>query len=454
MDTLPRFWVPENPDFKAKLDKIIEPWLAGVVWESIPDLIAKIAEKLKKSQANEVSSMKKAIEIATSVGHIVKIESGYKSAVDGSPLWCIYTDYPWFVRELRDLFNIHYQADINYDEASRIYYGIEDMIMVPDKAVIVPSDIIPYTGHSHFPLRDYILDIETGKGEKRSMARPDDPHAPIVALTYMENRAGKPGGKIYHGTSLKANVPEIKRMLSDPKWLRENCAGVRHDSTEEIPTINPDDIEVFIAWSSNPSESEMRLLQWEAEVLSRIKATHIMAHNAEFDTEYRKARSGMGVGALRIPYLDFNQSVQVFDTMNGFKYTQENMPESLALDFISSSELGYGKIDKRAPYAEFLEGDPSRFSAYNIWDCVLVNRLDGKLNMLASAQSYADFHLTDIGNYTSTMKLVETMIMNVLSKRGEILPSISSVQKIVGNEEIKVGGFVHKAPALLEINMF
>jgi DNA polymerase elongation subunit (family B) len=418
----------------------------------ITDLLFEMQKELRKQgKYVAVTDTTKLIKLVSSISKIIKIEGGWSSVTDGTPLWMIEVVYPWVVRDLRDFFPIHYQADVVFSEAARVHYCIPDVIVVPDSQNIVPSDIQPYTGKSVFPLRDWIVDIETGETEDGKFPDPmNNPTAPITAITFMNNRNGKTGGKIIAGTIAGVNPVNVKRMLSDSQWLKDNqwepC------DIDVIPPIDPATIEICYFYDSNILVAEKNLLLWEAQMLERIKPTHLTAWNSDFDSNYRKNRSGKGSGANRMPYMDWTNLCQVYDSMHGYEGTQENMPPSLSLEYVAGFELGYGKLGK-SKVSDMMRDDPDKFLAYNIWDCVLVNRIDSKIRILSAAQSLADFHKTDIGNAGSAMKLIESNLMFNFRATKEVMPSVSCVQKLVGTSTIDQGGFVHDAPVILCRNL-
>ena len=476
MGTKPRFWVPVDPkphltkhlhdaviNFFTKCGKTTFPPCEIFTQNQLTNqfLIDEIGAELinQNHRGNNavIEDGKTLSRLIRSCLSITLIEAGFKSAIDQSPLWCIYTKYPFDIRTLREFFDIHYQGDVVYEEAVRIYYDIGDKIEFPEgNRILEPNDIVPYTGHGKFPLRDYILDIEVGKTPDGKFPDPKiNTEGAILAITLMENRGGKPGGEIYHGTIAKIDPEKVISCLGNSEWLKDHC-----DNATATPALIPrETLHLNSFYRSNELEAEYALLSWLRDLLEQLKPTHIAAHSASFDTEYIKNRakdaSGRrrGMGTNKFPIISLDYTTQVFDTLTGYTLAQENLPESSSLEYISGYELGYGKLSR--PGIDVLyEKDPDYLSIYNVWDCVLLNRIDGKLNMISNAQSYADFHKTDISNYSSNMKLVETMVMNILKHDKTILPSYQCVPKIVPNWHIDQGGFVHPAPTIVAKYMF
>lgn len=486
--TRPRFWVPIDPVKEGTFERVLREKIKEFMvtnaesFDCVPNLSVGMLDNL---EINRMLIESLGIEIITKrqkgeegftnlqaemlLGYIQnylsidEIVGGYKSATTGEPLWCIFVKYPWNVKYLRTYFDIHYQADVNYSEAVRFYYQIGDYITIPDDMdIITPDQIRTYTGKSKFPIRDYNYDIEVGETADGKFGDPEtNATGPILCYTYMENRMGKPGGKIYHGTMVKVDENVIRKCLSDPKWLAENCdINTEKLLGKSIEPIKPEDIEIRCFYESNPLVAEYNLLKWEQELISQICPTHIVAYNAPYDHQYRlnRPKAGnnyvkVGTGAKKLPYLDLGKHAQVFDIQEAYKLSQENLPESSSLEFVAGFELGYGKI-RKTNIEDMRRNDPNRLSVYNIWDAVLLNRLERKMHLISNAQEKADFHNTDISNYNSAMKLVESMLMFILKKEDEILPSIECVQKLVGNKEISGGGDVMGAPIILERNMF
>jgi len=98
--------------------------------------------------------------------------------------------------------------------------------------------------------------------------------------------------------------------------------------------------------------------------------------------------------------------------------------ESYKLDYISQIELGEKKIDY-SEYGSLLElykNNFQKFIEYNIYDCVLVERLDEKLKFLEQVMALAYDAKVNYGDTMTTVRPWDVIIHNYLLDRRIVIP--------------------------------
>lgn len=116
--------------------------------------------------------------------------------------------------------------------------------------------------------------------------------------------------------------------------------------------------------------------------------------------------------------------VSAIDMLQLYKKFTYSTQESYSLDYISSVELGVGKLDHSefATFKEFYDGDWNKFVAYNIIDCQRVSGLEGKMKLieLCLTMSYlAKINYTDV---FSQIKMWDSIIYNHLKTQNIVIP--------------------------------
>ena len=118
------------------------------------------------------------------------------------------------------------------------------------------------------------------------------------------------------------------------------------------------------------------------------------------------------VGVVQLDYLDL------------FKKFGQKKLEQYTLDVVCEEELGEGKLELpgvnwKDSYTNYWE----TFVDYNIRDVELVDRLDGKLNLISLILSMTYMTKANIRDLLGTVKYWDTFIYNYLLKKDIIIPS-------------------------------
>lgn len=121
------------------------------------------------------------------------------------------------------------------------------------------------------------------------------------------------------------------------------------------------------------------------------------------------------------------------------KFTFGNQ-ESYKLDYIAQVELGENKIDY-SEYGNLLElykNNYQKFIEYNIYDCVLVDRLDDKLKFIDQVLAFAYDAKVNYNDTMATVRPWDIIIHNYLLERGIVVPQFKKSEV----DDPLVGGYV------------
>lgn len=390
---------------------------------------------------------------------IVKVEKQGKSYTTDEPLYCIYVKYPYgtIFHELRDCFEVTYQADVFFHEAVRVFYGIEAYITIPrNKYNLHISEITPIDMPiEQIITNDYIFDIETG--DKDGFASPTHPTSPVRNQTLLHIQSSK----IYHATSTTVKERNINFLLRDKQFLNK---AIEHKDGVEIPALSKDaTIKIHQSDDGDSEERERDILMWLKEAVQRLGITTICTYN-DYDVPYivnrvhtmngyiakwNKKNQG---GRKYFPKHIF-RAVNVIDiekVYSKFIYISAGASGRTALQWMGMQEVDYGKID-RVGIDEMYHNNPDMLSIYNIWDCVLPDRVMKHCGELVEKhQALCNYMGCGLDNWDKPMMQWESLIMHRL-KNQELLWSVKNIPR---DEGMEAGGFVSaEAPMGIYENM-
>lgn len=126
----------------------------------------------------------------------------------------------------------------------------------------------------------------------------------------------------------------------------------------------------------------------------------------------------------------FGKPVQLFDIVGVIeadylelfrKYTYGSQ-ESYSLEYIASEELGVGKLEYDCTFLEFSKKYPSKFVAYNIIDCIRVDQLDEKMQLIDLLISITLLAKCNIKDTFGTVKPWDIFIFNHLANKKIAVP--------------------------------
>ena len=144
-----------------------------------------------------------------------------------------------------------------------------------------------------------------------------------------------------------------------------------------------------------------------------------------------RGKENQSFSPIGIAVLDYYQLYRKFSFGN---------QESYKLDYIASIEIGEKKIDysEHGSLLELYKNDFQKFIEYNIYDCVLVDKLDDKLKFLEQVLALAYDAKVNYNDTMTTVRPWDVIIHNYLLDQGIVIPQFKKQPDF----ETLVGGYV------------
>jgi DNA polymerase elongation subunit (family B) len=144
-----------------------------------------------------------------------------------------------------------------------------------------------------------------------------------------------------------------------------------------------------------------------------------------------RGKTVMSYNLLGLTVLDYHQLYRKFSFKNH---------ESYKLNYIAHIELGEKKIDysEYQNLTELLRENPQKYIEYNIHDCVLVDNLDKKLDMIGQVMSIAYSSKINYIDTLATVRAWDTIIHNDLMEKKIV---VKPMQEAMLSSAL-VGGYV------------
>jgi DNA polymerase elongation subunit (family B) len=233
----------------------------------------------------------------------------------------------------------------------------------------------------------------------------------------------------YRGKSFVFGCGEFK--TTDPNIYYIKCVDEHQLLLKFLECWEALDLDVITGWNIEffdiPYLVNRIKSLFDDKQAKRLSPWHILDEKVvEFKGKQNQTYSPAGVSVL-----DYYQLYR--------KFTFGNQ-ESYKLDYIAQIELGEKKIDY-SEYGNLLElykNNYQKFIEYNIYDCVLVEKLDDKLKFIE--QVYAIAYDAKV-NYNDTMTTVrpwDIIIHNYLLERNVVIPQFKKQPDF----DNLVGGYV------------
>lgn len=126
----------------------------------------------------------------------------------------------------------------------------------------------------------------------------------------------------------------------------------------------------------------------------------------------------------------YGKRVQLFDIVGIIeadylelykKYTYSSQ-ESYSLEYIATQELGVGKLDYEGSFKDFYTNDWTNFVAYNIIDCIRVDEIDNKMQLIDLLMSITYLAKCNVKDTFGTVKPWDVFIFNHLYNKKVAVP--------------------------------
>lgn len=278
-------------------------------------------------------------EIVPDNNRITEVESGHISIL-GEPLKKLYVQKSGDVKDLREQFEKHYEADILF---TRRY--------IIDKI----GPIEPY------PLRTLYLDIETNTDEE--MPDVDNPNQEVTCISLLDSFTNK----------------IVTIMLEPPNSLLVGIGNIRTFKTEE---------ELLGAFLNYIKELDPDILtNWFIE---RFDLVYLIRRMEKLGIDYKQMSP---LGVVKIDDKRGESSLKiiikgriVIDMLKLYTHfrgvSNQGRAEEYSLDFTAKEVLGEGKIEHSESFRDLWFNNPAKLIKYNQQDVMLVKKIDEKLNLI------------------------------------------------------------------------
>ncbi|MBT8507075.1 DNA polymerase [Methanomicrobiaceae archaeon CYW5] len=311
-------------------------------------------------------------------------------SIRGELLRRIYTFTPGDVREVRDYYAPHFEADIPFATRYLIDMGITGGIEThgcdTDFSGIIPAEV-------NAPARVCMMDIECE--DERGF--PDADRDRIICITCWDSF-----DDVY--VTFYAHPPQGMKG-PDPRPVRENhevkiCSGessLLEALSEYIADRDPDILSGwnFVDFDIPYTIRRMEVLGLAPDALSRIPGAG--------------ARNALRGRAL-------------FDLLTGYKKMQGARKESYRLDAIAEDELGEGKVRYTGTLSHLWRTDPGLLVEYNVKDVELCVGIDTKNNIIGFYREIARYVGCPLDRTLNSSNVIDIFVLRKAFGR-YVLPS-------------------------------
>jgi len=289
----------------------------------------------------------------------VDLEPGttYRS-IRGEPLRRLYTRRPGDVRDVRNLFSEHYEADIPFATRFMIDCGLSAGVELPagtsvvDYRELAPSSVAA-------PARTCIMDIECVDEQ----GFPEPERDPIICVTCWDSFDDDYTTLLWQPGGVPGDAP-----VDDPALrVHEQHRVVRY----------PDEVSMLRGLVAYIRERDPDILSgWNF---------------VEFDIPYilkRMAAIGLRTEDLaRLPGQTERDAIRgraLFDLLSAYRKMHQAQKESYRLDAIAEEELGVTKVRYSGTITALWRSDPARLVEYNCRDVELCVGIDKRTTLSSS----------------------------------------------------------------------
>ena len=404
---------------------------------------------------------------------VTHVEPGYQG-YDGVPLRRVEVAEPGNVNDLKEHFDVVYEADVPYVRRSSIDYGLSGYIRVP-------SEKVSEVGGSEIRESDAVtvdvdeLETEIDSGELEEQIEPRVLMADIEVIPpgeggSFETFTEKAEKAVTAITTYDTYAEEYIAFVLDPEDVVEGHRVKQHLADH----WDDDEIGHGANYEKYVGQADIRLIKSTTEkdmLLSFIDEVEecrpdlLSGWNwVDFDHEYllnRFRNHFDGINEHRLSDIGtvsgFKTSEKIdglpgFDMMDAFceKMTFSQW-RSKSLDYVSKEELNTGKVAD-VSVGEAYQNDRNRFLAYNIIDTQLLVGMDEKHGIHEFFYELADLSSIQIYDTFSEMRLVDGFLM-AHRDDDEILPTQSKkdLESIPGGLVLSPSDGVEEWVAVLDL---
>jgi DNA polymerase elongation subunit (family B) len=233
----------------------------------------------------------------------------------------------------------------------------------------------------------------------------------------------------YRGKSFVFGCGEFR--TNDPTIIYTKCNDEHQLILQFLNCWQALDLDIVTGWNIEffdiPYLVNRIKFLFDEKQAKRLSPWHILDEKVvEFKGKQNQSYSPAGISVL-----DYYQLYR--------KFTFGNQ-ESYKLDYIAQIELGEKKIDY-SEYGNLLElykKNYQKFIEYNIYDCVLVEKLDEKMKFIELVMAFAYDSKVNYNDTMTTVRPWDVIIHNYLLEQNIVIPQF----KKQNTYESLIGGYV------------
>lgn len=320
----------------------------------------------------------------------VDVEPGttYRS-IRGEPLRRLYTRRPGDVRDVRDHYRQHYEADIPFTTRFMIDCGLTGGVELPagvsvvDYRELAPAEI-------KAPARTCIMDIECVDEQ----GFPEPERDPIICVTCWDS------------------------FDEDYTTLLWQPGGVPGDAPVDEPGLCVNGLHRVIRY---PDEVSM-LLGLVAYIKERDPDILTGWNFVEFDIPYILQRMAAlnlrGEDLARLPGQTTRNAVRgrsIFDLLGAYRKMHQAQKESYRLDAVAEEELGETKVRYTGTITSLWRSDPARLVEYNCRDVELCVGIDKKNNIVEFYREIARYVGCPLDRTLNSSNVIDIFVLRKAS---------------------------------------
>jgi DNA polymerase elongation subunit (family B) len=292
-----------------------------------------------------------------------------------------------------------------------------ELARVSETSVIFESDVNPifrclsdnYLGKDSPQLHVGLFDIEVDFDPERGYAPPDDPFAPITAITIHLSHLDRLITLALAPPSISLAEAEVLCSGLDDTIIFDDERALLRAFLDVI-----DDVDVFSGWNSEGFDipymvNRVRKLLGDDET-ARFCLWDQRPREKEYIKFQKTFKTYELVGRVHLDYLLLYQ-----------KHNTQQL-HSYRLDYVGEIEVGENKVPYEGTLDKLYRDDFRRFVEYNRQDVALLVKIDRKRRFIELANQIAHGNGVLLKTTMGSVALVEQAIINEMHAMGFIVP--------------------------------
>ena len=314
-----------------------------------------------------------------------------------------------------------------------------------------------FNKNSKIELNTTFFDIEVDYDRKRGFSNPQNPYAPVSAISVYHRHYGTSKVMVVlPSTVKKQDLAHLNGVLTlDTKYGVETVDLEVYDSEADLLLaflVEIDNSDIISGWNSEGFD--VPYVYERLKQIVGIRAANLLSFEGTRAPRYKTVKDPKRPGEEQ-QVLDIFGRVHL-DFLLLYKKFVQGERDSYQLDSIAEEELGINKIEYDGSLADLYEFNFFTFLDYNAMDTIILKHLDRKTGYVNLAVMLSHMDAAQINDVLGTVKLTELSIINychyTLDRKvpdtvysegsGDkfggafVLPSVSGLHDMVGSIDV------------------